>query len=147
MLYQPSTSNAIELFLVSQFLSFSRPHDTPALPIPWLMKIPEWMVTSQVPAFRFSIRAATTALHAKLHQSPAARVEAYRWYVITLNTFRAHLSAQIRNEMIEGNAKFVPGAEEIIIPTFLCLFETLANEETVGPAVIQHLSAACRALQ
>jgi len=147
MLYQPSTSNAIELFLVSQFLSFSRPHDTPALPIPWLMKIPEWMVTSQVPAFRFSIRAATTALHAKLHQSPAARVEAYRWYVITLNTFRAHLSAQIRNEMIEGNTKFVPGAEEIIIPTFLCLFETLANEETVGPAVIQHLSAACRTLQ
>ncbi|KAH8747088.1 hypothetical protein F5882DRAFT_491690 [Hyaloscypha sp. PMI_1271] len=137
MLYQPSTSNAIELFLVSQFLSFSRPHDTPALPIPWLMKIPEWMVTSQVPAFRFSIRAATTALHAKLHQSPAARVEAYRWYVITLNTFRAHLSAQIRNEMIEGNTKFVPGAEEIIIPTFLCLFETLANEETSLIAIVR----------
>lgn len=147
MLFQPSTSNAIEAFLVSQLLSFSRPHDTPTLPITWLMKIPEWMVTSQVPAFRFSIRAATTALHAKLHHSPAARVEAYRWYVIALNKFRAHLSAQTRDEMIEGNAKFVPGAEELIIPTFLCLFETLSNEETAGPAVIQHLSAACKGLE
>jgi hypothetical protein len=49
--------------------------------------------------------------------------------------------------MIEGNAKFVPGAEELIIPTFLCLFETLSNEETAGPAVIQHLSAACKGLE
>jgi hypothetical protein len=86
-------------------------------------------------------------LHAKLHHSPAARVEAYRWYVIALNKFRAHLSAQTRDEMIEGNAKFVPGAEELIIPTFLCLFETLSNEETAGPAVIQHLSAACKGLE
>jgi hypothetical protein len=147
MLYQPSTSEAIELFLVSQFLSFSRPNDAPGLPISWLTKIPEWMVTSQVPAFRFSIRATTTALHAKLHRSPAARIEAYRWYVITLNKFRTYLGDQTRKGLIEGNEKFVPGPEEIIIPTFLCLFEALSNEETLGAAVIQHLGAACKIIE
>jgi hypothetical protein len=147
MLYQPSTSDAIELFLVSQFLSFSKPNDTPGLPRPWLTKLPEWMITSKVPAFRFSIRAATTALHARLHHNPAARIESYRWYVITLNKFRTHLSDQARKGLIEGNPKFVPGREEILIPTFLCLFEALSNESLQGPAVIQHLIAAFKILE
>ncbi|KAE9379506.1 hypothetical protein N431DRAFT_327075 [Stipitochalara longipes BDJ] len=147
MLYQPSTSDAIEMFLVSQFLSFSKPNDAPGLPRSWLTKIPEWMITSQVPAFRLSIRAATTALHARIHHSPAARVEAYRWYVITLNKFRAYLGDQTRKGMIEGNAKFVPGPDEILIPTFLCLFEALSNDSPQGPAVMQHLIAACKILE
>jgi len=147
MLYQPSTSDAIELFLVSQFLSFSKPSDAPGLPKSWLTKIPEWMITSKVPAFRFSIRAATTALHARLHHNSAARVEAYRWYVITLNKFRAYLGDQTRKGMIVGNEKYVPGPEEILIPTFLCLFEALSNDSPQGPGVIQHLIAACKILE
>lgn len=146
MLYQPSTSDAIELFLVSQFLSFSRANEAPTLPTSWLAKIPEWMITSRVPAFGFSIRAATIALHAKLHHNPAARVEGYRWYAIALNKFRRYLSDQTRKGMIEGNAKFVPGPEEILIPTFLFLFEGLSNDSPQGPAMIQHLIAACNIL-
>jgi hypothetical protein len=147
MLYQPSTSDAIELFLVSQFLSFSNPNDNPGMPKSWLTKLPEWMITSKVPAFRFSIRAVTTALHARLHHNPAARIESYRWYVITLNKFRTYLSGQARKRLIEGNPKFVPGPEEILIPTFLCLFEALSNESPQGPAVIQHLIAAFKILE
>lgn len=146
MLYQPSTSDAIELFLVSQFLSFSSPNDAPGAPRSWFTKIPEWMIASKVPAFRFSIRAATAALHARLHHNPAARVEAYRWYVITLNKFRTHLSDQTRKGLMEGNGKFVPGPEEILIPTFLCLFEALSNDSPQG-SVMQHLLAACKILE
>jgi hypothetical protein len=146
MLCQPSTSGAIELFLVSQLLSFLRPKDAPGSPR-WLTKIPEWVITSQLPAFRYSIRAATTALHARLHHNPAARVEAYRWYVITLNKFRTYLSDQTQKGMIAGNAKFVPGPEEILIPSLLCLFEALSNDSPQGPAVLQHLIAACTILE
>lgn len=148
LLYQPSAADAVELFLVSQFLSFSQQTATPGLPRSWLIKIPELMTSSQVPAFRYSIRATITALHAKLHNDMSARIESYKWYIISLNKFRSYLSSETQKGLLEGNPKYVPRAEEILVPTFYCLFEALSNRAVSTPrGVIQHLVAACKILE
>jgi hypothetical protein len=147
LLYQPSNADAVELFLASQFLSFAQPNAAPGLPVSWLANIPEWMSTSQVSALKYSVRAATTALHAKLHNDMSARIESYRWYVISLNKFRSYLNSETQKGLIEGNPKYVPGIEEILVPTFFGIFEALSNRTLSTPrGVIQHHIAGCQIL-
>jgi len=148
LLYQPSAAGAVELFLVSQFLSFSQQTSTSGLPRSWLTRIPELMNSSQMLALRCSIRATMIALHAKLHNDLSARIESYKWYIISLNKFRRYLSSETQKGLVEGNPKYVTGGEEILVPTFFCLFEALSNPGVSTPrGVVQHLMAACKILE
>jgi hypothetical protein len=140
--YQPSNAGTFEIFLIKQFLDFSRLNRGPASPTSWLTKLPEWILSSQLPAFRCSIRASTIALHALLHRDIAAQKESCRWYVASLNRFRIHLKSRTEKGLVEGNPNFAPEHEEILIPMFLCLFEAFTHATPAG--IIQHLDAASK---
>ena len=143
-LYQPPSAAAAEQFLVSQFLGFSQPTAPRNVERSWLINLPEWMTSSQVPVFRYAVRAMTTALHAKLHNNLSARTESYRWYIVTLNKYRTYLGDRTKKGLMKGEP-FVPGHEEILVPTFLFLFEALSHKESKD--VLQHLIAACKILE
>jgi hypothetical protein len=142
---QPSNAGAFEVFLVKQFLDFSQVNQGPGSPTSWLMNLPEWISKSQVLAFRCSVRASTTALHALLHNDVSAQKESCRWYGASLNRFRIYLKYQTEKGLVEGNPKFVPGHEEILIPAFLSLFEAF-TQTTPDVGIVQHLAAASKIL-
>ncbi|KAF2117031.1 hypothetical protein BDV96DRAFT_644466 [Lophiotrema nucula] len=134
MLYQPSQAEAYESAFISHFVELNRTVRSASQETPWVSQIPGLHRRATKPALKLSIRAASMAFYAQVHQEPSILTDSYRWYTMSLNTQRAALSKLDRDA--------IPDEEELLVPIILGLYEVYAG--TTPTSVFQHLTAATR---
>jgi hypothetical protein len=139
-LIQPSKvqGDALDMAFLLHFveLNQSKRNYTPELP--WLTHLPVIHSKAAKPAVRLSIRAASMAFYAKLHNDPTVLVDSFRWYTKSLHAQRVSLAR------LHGPGR-IPDDEEILVPIILGLYEVYAG--TTSDSVLHHVVAACEIIK
>ncbi|KAJ4335728.1 hypothetical protein N0V95_008832 [Ascochyta clinopodiicola] len=139
-LYQPSKiqGDALDIAFLLHFVEMNQNSRSYTPEIPWLTHLPVIHSKAAKPAVKLSIRAASMAFFAKLHQDPTILVDSYRWYTVSLNAQRMSLSRL-------GDQNRMPDDEEILVPIILGLYEVYAG--TTSDSVLHHVAAACEIIK
>jgi hypothetical protein len=138
-LYQPSRAqaDALDVAFMSHFVQLNQSSRSYTPEIPWLTHLPTLHNNSVKPAVRLSVRAASMAFFAKVHNDPTILVDSYRWYTVSLNAQRTSL-ARLGGQRI-------PDDEEILVPIILGLYEVYAG--TTSDSVLLHVAAAAEIIK
>jgi hypothetical protein len=138
-LIQPSKAqaDALDVAFMSHFVQLNQSTRSHTPELPWLTHLPTLHTNSVKPAVRLSVRAASMAFFAKVHNDPTVLVDSYRWYTLSLNAQRMSLA-----RLGEGR---IPDDEEILVPIILGLYEVYAG--TTSHSVLLHVAAACEIIK
>jgi hypothetical protein len=138
-LVQPSKAqaDALDVAFMSHFVQLNQSSRSYTPELPWLTHLPTLYTNSVKPAVRLSVRAASMAFFAKVHNDPTVLVDSYRWYTLSLNAQRMSL-ARLGGQRI-------PDDEEILVPIILGLYEVYAG--TTSHSVLLHVAAACEIIK
>jgi hypothetical protein len=138
-LYQPSKAqaDALDVAFMSHFVQLNQSTRSYTPEIPWLTHLPTLHNNSTKPAVRLSVRAASMAFFAKVHNDPTILVDSYRWYTVSLNAQRMSLARL--------GGRSIPDDEEILVPIILGLYEVYAG--TTSDSVLLHVAAACEIIK
>jgi hypothetical protein len=138
-LIQPSKAqaDALDVAFMSHFVQLNQSTRSYTPEIPWLTHLPTLHSNSVKPAVKLSVRAASMAFYAKVHNDPTILVDSYRWYTVSLNAQRMSLSR------LGGHT--IPDDEEILVPIILGLYEVYAG--TTSHSVLLHVAAACEIIK
>lgn len=134
--YQPSLADAFDQLFISHFIALNTGVRSYNAETPWVALLPGFSNSVKTPALKYSIRAASMALYAKVHQEPPILVDSYRWYGYSLQKQHRALA--------KLNGSTLPSQEECTAPLILGLYEVYAG--TSPSTVFQHLAAAARIL-
>ncbi|KAF2192981.1 hypothetical protein K469DRAFT_745399 [Zopfia rhizophila CBS 207.26] len=137
MLYQPSQADIFDRAFISHFVELNKAVQSCPGKIPWITDLPNVHSNAIKPALRLSIRAASMAFYAQVHQDIAVLTDSYRWYIAGLNSQRKSLTN------LDGNA--IPNDVEVLVPIILGLYEVYAG--TTPTSVFHHLAAATKILE
>ncbi|KAJ4336364.1 hypothetical protein N0V87_005515 [Didymella glomerata] len=138
--YQPSKiqGDALDMAFLLHFVEMNQNTRNYTPEIPWLTHLPVIHSKAVKPAVKLSIRAASMAFFAKIHNDPTILVDSYRWYTVSLNAQRQSLSRLTGPDRI-------PDDEEILVPIILGLYEVYAG--TTSDSVLHHVAAACEIIK
>lgn len=138
--YQPSRiqGDALDTAFLLHFVEMNQNTRNYTPEIPWLTHLPILHSRAVKPAVKLSIRAASMAFFAKIHNDPTILVDSYRWYTVSLSAQRQSLSRLTGPDRI-------PDDEEILVPIILGLYEVYAG--TTSDSVLHHVAAACEIIK
>lgn len=139
-LYQPSRlqGDALDMAFLLHFVELNQTSRNYTPELPWLTHLPTIHSKAATPAVRLSIRAASMAFFAKIHNDPTILVDSFRWYTVSLNAQRQSLARLHKPGQI-------PDDEEILVPIILGLYEVYAG--TTSNSVLHHVVAACEIIK
>ncbi|KAF2870393.1 hypothetical protein BDV95DRAFT_496472 [Massariosphaeria phaeospora] len=139
ILYQPSKiqAEALDIAFISHFVDRNQGVRSFSPGIPWITHLPVLHTRATKLPLTLSIRAASMAFYAKVHQDPTIMVDSYKWYTMSLHSQRMSLSRLLVNS--------VPEDEEVLVPIILAMYEVYAG--TTSTSVFQHLTAATKILE
>ncbi|CAI6331715.1 unnamed protein product [Periconia digitata] len=134
--YRPSKiiPEALDVAFITHFVQLNHGVRPYSPEIPWITHLPRLRQNAIKPALRLSIRAASMAFYATIHQDAAILVDSYRWYTMSLECQRQSLQRL--------GVHAIPNEEEILVPIILSLYEVFAGTTTTS--IWHHLSAAIR---
>jgi hypothetical protein len=138
--HQPSRiqGDALDMAFLLHFVEMNQQARNYTPEIPWLTHLPAIHSNAVKPAVKLSIRAASMAFFAKIHNDPTILVDSYRWYTVSLNAQRQSLARLTGPDRI-------PDDEEILVPIILGLYEVYAG--TTSDSVLHHVAAACEIIK
>ena len=137
MMYEPSLVDVYDQAFVSHFVDMHNRVRSDSPPLHWLTRLHEVHSKSTQAALRVSIRAASMAFYARLHQDTSVLTDSYRWYITSLSRQRIALS--------NLDTKAVPSHDILLVPIILAVYEVYAG--TTPMSVFQHLTAASKILE
>lgn len=139
-LYQPSKiqGDALDMAFLLHFVELNQTSRNYTPELPWLTHLPTIHDKAAKPAVRLSIRAASMAFFAKIHNDPTILVDSFRWYTKSLHAQRLSLAR------LNGPGR-IPDDEEILVPIILGLYEVYAG--TTSDSVLHHVVAACEIIK
>ncbi|KAF2998599.1 hypothetical protein E8E13_006754 [Curvularia kusanoi] len=139
-LIEPSRvqGDALDMAFLLHFVELNQTKNNYTPELPWLTHLPVIHSKAAKPAVRLSIRAASMAFYAKLHNDPAILVDSFQWYTKSLGAQRMSLAR------LNGPGR-IPDDEEILVPIILGLYEVYAG--TTSDSVLHHVVAACEIIK
>ncbi|KAF2269638.1 hypothetical protein CC78DRAFT_612010 [Lojkania enalia] len=137
MLYQPSQADAFDRAFISHYVELNRGVRTHNTETQVVAALPGLHTKATNQALKLSVRAATMAFYAQVHQNTSILADSHRWYTKSLNCQRLALSRLNKNS--------IPDEEELFVPIILGLYEVYAG--TSPASVFQHLTASTRIFQ
>ena len=114
-----------EYYFVSRFVDLitsSRHGYNPLRPRSWVFDLPNLLSTTDVPSVKYSIRAAALMYVAVAHRDRRAEADAVRWYLTSLESYRATLG---RREDGATVAQPMPDGKTICVPMMFLYFESM----------------------